>query len=409
MMNWDPFADPAEGSAGDAAGAVAVEAVPAAAAAAEEPSQVWDNPFGDPALTKQAKADIAERSALRRSEAEKQVLAEQRAQPSVAAWLKGGNRDRPKAEPIPDFRDALLAAQKLAIKDGDPIAWRGGLPPVGPPEVVVPLVELAEDGWVICDGEEVPEEARGEVLEVLTGLQPLRLSLRGGSMRHPELGGFAPICHLGECGLSTCSTSRVVNPDARARFVDFAAGWVVEAVGGANPEEIAYVSLGSGELLADFEIIERLRVLGKNVGQVHLVDPLYEPRVCTGAAPARLALAQFATWFSSLLVYAHPSLDSFAVRCRRSETRPHTVMLIDCVELSSRWEDEVKPVLEEVMAYGGVFLTLKGSGHAVQASAADLMPQATGEAWRLEESSGRMRLVDSTSWHIAYDPDKWRV
>merc|ERR1719198_1672451 len=88
----------------------------------------------------------------------------------------------------------------------------------------------------------------------------------------------------------------------------------------AGADEIVYASLGSGELLLDFFILERLLAAGLRVSQAHFIDPLYEPRSCTGYAPARLALAQLASWFSDTLIYAHPSMETWAVQSKRAES-----------------------------------------------------------------------------------------
>ncbi|CAE8609492.1 unnamed protein product, partial [Polarella glacialis] len=90
-------------------------------------------------------------------------------------------------------------------------------------------------------------------------------------------------------------------PQVRARFRDFVVSCVRNAVRGSDdggvwwgPEGLRYTSLGSGQLLFDLEILERLRYVGVRIAQIDLVDSAYEG--CPPSVDLRRALREFADW-----------------------------------------------------------------------------------------------------------------
>ncbi|CAK0844649.1 unnamed protein product [Prorocentrum cordatum] len=126
-------------------------------------------------------------------------------------------------------------------------------------------------------------------LAQLRGSEPMQLALRGGFVRH--VGPQSPFGGLGESG----GSHRLAQPELRARLRDFVVGRARRsALGGAGPRGagLRYASLGSGRLLLDLELLERLRLAGVRVEQVCLVDRAYR----RPSADVRRALREFADW-----------------------------------------------------------------------------------------------------------------
>ncbi|CAE7416500.1 dnaJ [Symbiodinium pilosum] len=129
----------------------------------------------------------------------------------------------------------------------------------------------------------------------LVGRAPMKLADCSGVIRH--VGPMTPFGGLGECGHANCMAHRLRNPEIRAGFRDFVVTSVRDAVrtrtewwgsGG-----LRYTSLGSGELLFDLELLERLREeAGVQIAQICLIDNGYrQPSLAT-----RRALREFADW-----------------------------------------------------------------------------------------------------------------
>lgn len=129
---------------------------------------------------------------------------------------------------------------------------------------------------------------------------------------------------------------------------------------------------------------------------MHLVDVNFDPG-SEGYDPHSVALAQFASWFSArgVDVFAHASLERFSLHVRQAQALPAAVLQVDCVELTKAFDAEVKPLLEDVLGYGGVFCSL--TARETAAGATGLMQgglsDAWGEVWRLCPQSGRLRLA----------------
>merc|ERR1719401_864938 len=111
-----------------------------------------------------------------------------------------------------------------------------------------------------------------------------------------------------------------------------------------------------------------------------------------GHTSFRVALAQFASWFTGrgVDVYAHASVERFAFRVRQAQALPVAVLQVDCTELTWIFDQEVKPMLEEVLHYGGLFLALTSREGAAHVGRAGGVSDAWGEVWRLSPERGRM-------------------
>jgi len=237
------------------------------------------------------------------------------------------------------------------------------------------FLDIADDGYTIASGPPVSEEEASRVHEYCIAWDWYACPVNN--------------C-LAECTAQGCSCSRTRNPSCRESFMRTVVQRVVEVAQGKS--EVAYASLGSGYLRFDFGFLECLLAAGVPVTSVHLVDEKYEP-AAEGHGAYRVALAQFASWFGErgVDVYAHASLEKFAFRARQANLLPHCVLQVDCAELTWVFDSAVKPMLEEVLQYGGLFCALtarEGATGVGNASSGD----AWGELWRLTPESGRMKI-----------------
>ncbi|CAE7669619.1 Rbm17 [Symbiodinium pilosum] len=242
------------------------------------------------------------------------------------------------------------------------------------------FLDIAGDGFAIASsGKEADPAEAAELIELL----------QAGNWRACNVNDC-----LAECVAAGCSCSRSINPIARDSFLRLAVDHIRST--GMGREEVSYASLGSGLLRFDFCLLELLLAAGVPVSSVHLVDSQYEPDA-KGYLRHRVALAQFASWFAGrgVDVYAHYSLERYAFEARRSEALPTAVVQVDCTELTTVFEKEVKPMLEEVLQYDGLYCALTSREGASGAGSLG-STNAWAEFWRLQQDSGRMKLESLT-------------
>mmetsp|Transcript_16029 Transcript_16029/g.30215 ORF Transcript_16029/g.30215 Transcript_16029/m.30215 type:complete len:283 (+) Transcript_16029:53-901(+) len=198
---------------------------------------------------------------------------------------------------------------------------------------------------------------------------------------------------LAECVAAGCSCSRSINPVARDCFVRMVADSIRC---NAADQSVCYASLASGLLRFDFSLLELLLAEGVPVTAVHLVDSQYEPDA-KGYLRHRVALAQFAAWFTNkgVDVYAHSSLERYAFEARRTSVLPTAVVQVDCTELTAVFDKEVKPMLEEVLQYNGLYCALTSREGASGAGSLG-STNAWAEFWRLHPDTGRMKMESLT-------------
>lgn len=242
------------------------------------------------------------------------------------------------------------------------------------------FLDIADDGYVITGDVDLPDEAQ----------TALRARVRAG------LWPSSPVINrLDECVDEKCACSRARNPHARRLFLESTCQRLAEVARGR--EEVSYASLGCGLLRFDFTLLEMLLVAKVPVTAVHLVDTAYAPDAEKPHAH-RAALAQFAAWFAGRVdVYAHATFENFGFRVRSAQALPVAVLQVDCWELTSVWELEVKPLLEEVLLYGGIFVSLTARG-STSGDGSLACPDAWGEVWRLVPETGRMKQVCKTRY-----------
>lgn len=238
---------------------------------------------------------------------------------------------------------------------------------------------IADDGYVLANPSvetEVDEEQAAEV----------QLACKTGKWLSCKFTNC-----LGECTAGGCACTRSRNALARDGFLRTTVQQIAEAAKGRT--EVSYASLGSGFLRFDFTVVEGLLTAGVPLSAVHVIDSQYDPDA-KGHEQYRVALAQFAAWFANrgVDVYAHASVESFAFRVRQANALPVAILQIDCSELTWVFDSVVKPMLEDVLHYDGLFcsLTSREGAASVGASGAN---DAWGEVWRLIKETGRMRLA----------------
>eukprot|EP00930_Biecheleria_cincta_P084333 TRINITY_DN73817_c0_g1_i1.p1 TRINITY_DN73817_c0_g1~~TRINITY_DN73817_c0_g1_i1.p1 ORF type:complete len:666 (+),score=128.74 TRINITY_DN73817_c0_g1_i1:112-2109(+) len=116
----------------------------------------------------------------------------------------------------------------------------------------------------------------------------------------------SPISTLSECGDERCGAHRLKQPEVRTRFRKFVTNTVRRAERSKTAwfkDGLRYASLGSGQLLWDCEMLERLRAEGLVVRQVCLIDTAY----ATSDHGTLSALQAFADWQSAVCqLWEHP-------------------------------------------------------------------------------------------------------
>jgi len=245
------------------------------------------------------------------------------------------------------------------------------------------LLDIADDGYVIS----APVDCGAEEREII------RQAVCSGIL---QFSAFTS--KLDECTDPQCACSRDRNPAARRLFMDLVVEKMVAVSKGKD--KLSYASFGCGLLRFDFELLERLLAANVPVTEVHLVDSMYAKDADKPKAHAA-ALAQFAGWFgSSVDIFAYPSVEKFAFLARKNDLLPIAVLQVDCAELTGVFDSMVKPALEEVLHYGGLFLALNARGSTGNDGGL-ACNDAWGEVWRLNPEIGRMRLASKIRYSVA--------
>ena len=82
--------------------------------------------------------------------------------------------------------------------------------------------------------------------------------------------------HLGECADAKCGCYRLGRPDVRHRFREFVCERTAEELRGRGGV-VRYVTVGSGQLLTDWEILSGLERRGLTIESIVAVDKAYVP------------------------------------------------------------------------------------------------------------------------------------
>mmetsp|Transcript_138117 Transcript_138117/g.240216 ORF Transcript_138117/g.240216 Transcript_138117/m.240216 type:complete len:291 (+) Transcript_138117:81-953(+) len=264
----------------------------------------------------------------------------------------------------------------------------------GVPAVEDFFLDIADDGFCMSDDLCYPAGPRDEAREMMVG----------GRWPH----GCTALARLGECSERSCACSRETNPDARTCFLDFTIQKLAEVSEGKS--EVAYASLGSGMLAFDALFVETALARGIPITSAHFVDHSYAKAEESKGAWSRAALAQFCAWFvdRGVDVYAHSSVQDFVFRSRRNNILPVAVLQIDCAPLAAAFDEDVKPQLEEVLQYGGLFCALTPRGGVEGQDKAGSM-DAFGEVWRLVPETGRMALISKMRYSKGTKPQALKL
>mmetsp|Transcript_14739 Transcript_14739/g.42200 ORF Transcript_14739/g.42200 Transcript_14739/m.42200 type:complete len:286 (+) Transcript_14739:111-968(+) len=247
------------------------------------------------------------------------------------------------------------------------------------------FLDIADDGYVITSELELGEGEREELCRELIANNDWT-----NHGKHPAIN------KLDECTDESCACSRIKNPHARDLFLASTVARLVDVTAGMK--DVSYASLGCGLLKFDFCLVEALLAAGVQLTSVHLVDSMYDVDAKKPEAH-RAALAQFSAWCAGrgIDVYAHVSMERFAFRARQSGALPAAALIVDCVELVAVFESEVRPMLEEVLQYGGLFCSLTARGSTV-GDGSMASGDAWGEVWRLVPETGRIRQMRKTRY-----------
>ncbi|CAE8639057.1 unnamed protein product, partial [Polarella glacialis] len=232
------------------------------------------------------------------------------------------------------------------------------------------FVDVADDGYVIASGLEIDESEVASIQQSCSSGDWLICT--------------ATDC-LGECVAAGCSCNRFVNPAARDGFLRTAARRIADVAAGQT--EVCYASLGCGFLRFDFCLLEHLLSIGVPVTTVHLVDPQYDPSE-KAHGPHRVALSQFASWFSGLHrgvdarlgargeVSVGSSKKTVTAECAspftsdilvvgvvcppRHKALPVAILQVDCSELTVVFDAQARLCLpcDYLARYGGLFCAL---------------------------------------------------
>lgn len=244
-----------------------------------------------------------------------------------------------------------------------------------------------------------------EVEQLMLGLQgntaqKLQFCSDFGRVRHsaPD----SPILGLSECGDERCGAHRLKQPQVRNRFRSF----VVQAMREAQQtgsqwwsleEGLRYVSLGSGLLLSDLELLERLRAEGVKIAEICLIDKLYgSPRT----PEANFALQRFADWQAAVAelpceagptsgrsakVVAFSSAAAFrdARRAGGANSPQYVDLLMHCDASWEGCEQECMQLAMEFLAPGGLLARLSNLGScSVSPERISQGPAVLREFWR---------------------------
>jgi len=199
-----------------------------------------------------------------------------------------------------------------------------------------------------------------------------RFERRRGYVRPPQhlpCGRACAIADLGECGDRKCGNYRLGEKtwDVRPSFLDFC----VEHIRQAVPPDIlqtgmVYASLGSGQLLFDWQLLERLILSeGARIRAVHLIDQDYGgPKRRDSAVQAQRV---FAGWYSDhrwddssedgfCAFRSFLSAADFQKWVQKTGERAH--VLLDCDAVGARKRMDVAAFRRAALRAGGVCLVL---------------------------------------------------
>lgn len=216
-------------------------------------------------------------------------------------------------------------------------------------------------------------------MDQLRGKEKMSLADKDGQIR--PAGPMTPFTGLGSCADPDCVAHRLAWPQVRSRFRDFIVGRIRDAQNNVgdlspwwNPSGFRYSSIGSGQLLFDLDLIERIRYAGVRIAQICLVDTVY-----AGSPPPvdiRRALREFTDWqraasqlcrqepaevlvFSEVWDYYESCCESESSAFPDSERyRQPCDLLVHCDAAWPGADEELEQLAQVSLSRGGLFAQL---------------------------------------------------
>ncbi|CAK9010713.1 unnamed protein product [Durusdinium trenchii] len=212
----------------------------------------------------------------------------------------------------------------------------------------------------------VPDDARRELRKALKE-HSLPLERRHGYVRPCPLlpsGRQCILKDLGECGDTKCGNYRLgkyaaVRPD----FLQFCVEHIKRQL--HQRHELVYCSLGSGQLLFDWELLERLTQKEKlRIRAIHLIDTAYGGEKFRKSAARAQRL--FAGWFQECAwekdgqgpCPVRSFLSAKEFQRWSSQQGEQVDILMDCDAVSARKPIDVDLFRQSVLSAGGLCLVL---------------------------------------------------
>eukprot|EP00811_Abedinium_folium_P034539 NODE_7412_length_1580_cov_7.108052.p1 GENE.NODE_7412_length_1580_cov_7.108052~~NODE_7412_length_1580_cov_7.108052.p1 ORF type:complete len:421 (-),score=123.32 NODE_7412_length_1580_cov_7.108052:148-1410(-) len=265
--------------------------------------------------------------------------------------------------PHPDVRDAMLDPAPPSTSSGtDEESESGGDEEEEDDESVACSARFSRYGSLVRP-DFVSPHSRSE-LRLAARAAPLGFERRDGYVRPPkELndGARCVISTLGECGDRRCGNYRLGRRTAPVRrdFLEYCLAHIRRAW----PDELLrsgvnFCSLGSGQLLFDWELLEALtHGLRARLRVVQLIDKEYGPR---GRSDARRAQRTFAGWFAAeqrgCRFRSFDSTSALSAWIKRTGESAH--VLLDCDAVGARRRLDINRFRRTVLLPGGVCLVL---------------------------------------------------
>jgi len=180
-------------------------------------------------------------------------------------------------------------------------------------------------------------------------------------MRHLPCGSTCAVADLGECGDRKCGNYRLGSDtwSVRPQFLDFCIDHIRQALSPAVLRSgIVYCSLGSGQLLFDWELLEELTLReGARLRAVHLIDQDYGgPKKRTSAVHAQQVLAGWYEDHAPCTFRSYLSAVDFQKWSSRTGELAH--ILLDCDAVGARKRVDIANFRKAVLRAGGICLVL---------------------------------------------------
>ena len=237
--------------------------------------------------------------------------------------------------------------------------------------------------------------------------------LRGGMVRlSPRLPAFNFVDKLGECGDARCGCYRLYRPDIRKHFRDVVSQTTLGQLSRSKLQRLRYVTVGSGSLLTDFEILCALDSLGVAIDSIICVDTCYDAEA-TEKKEADAALSQLGAFFSpATSVHAFGSVARFVDACAlEPHLYGHATTFVHC-DAGGVSTDDAKSAAVGCLVEGGHMFSLVNLGMLVNGAR-----EAEGQQTHGTEHSGvvsgeselsRMRGYWKAQLRDGYALNAWR-